>query len=740
MSLTYTPSNNDAYTLGDDSSPTAERLDLTRVDGALSDSSGIDSCYGVTSVSKGPETTQARERSQLRSVTVIQVGAASAATSTNYADVENSVNHRLALFATGSAISYAKQKLSLRMTQPAYQYTQSQSANNSNIKFGETDALTFTAVANEFQRQKFQAGAVMSTYRGNAALQMVAAGDPSNDSWGAQVVWEPTPDCAFDSIKGWDDVSEAAFVGEKGWIAAFDYQYYDGSHVTLNLGRYGTTTIGTSDEGQYATEELYFAQKNENVAGSKWGMLQDGKWPRVSTRGNDSGPTVTISGGGGNGATATATCGTEGTVTSITVTNGGSGYFTAPDVAISGGGGSGAEAKATLIGNAVGSITIDNPGSGYTPVPAVRKSDSKSWYAADINSDGSKQSHTVSYGNEKMQIELSGIVVNDAIRQSGISQTTDNNVLDAITPLNCYTNLQLGDSYSFPVGNSFNFRNHAANMGIHVGRSATFNIWSTDPEDWDISDSPNPEDDHWALLEKTHGDSYTYHWGNQRTYAETSDGNNLVRDGQGESIETLASKRTILNAENVTESATVGYNHEYEARWFDFSNSSIGQKYISSAAQFGLNMGISTGLGEQGALSVGLMGFSFKMPPPEATLGQFTMDLSASLLAAKEELSITGLENALTTCLYLVETKLNAGETNNDAGLTDNEVQAVPGSVDNVLAPTIHTEQGVAEADATVATADAALMNVSTNNSLNAKAAKTEVRVLGVNVGTIASA
>ena len=182
MSLIYTPGYLDAYTLGNNSSPTAKRLDLSRADGALSDSNEIDSCFGVTSVSKGPETTQAGERSQLRSVTVIQVGAASAATSTNYADVKNSVNHRLALFATGSAISYAKQKLSLRMTQPAYQYTQSQSANSSNIGFGETDALTFTAVAKEFQRQKFQDGAVMSTYRGNEAVELVAPAASTSSS------------------------------------------------------------------------------------------------------------------------------------------------------------------------------------------------------------------------------------------------------------------------------------------------------------------------------------------------------------------------------------------------------------------------------------------------------------------------------------------------------------------------------------------------------------------------------
>jgi len=45
-------------------------------------------------------------------------------------------------------------------------------------------------------------------------------------------------------------------------------------------------------------------------------------------------PTVTISGGGGNGATATAAVSSTGLVTSILITNGGSGYTTAPTATI----------------------------------------------------------------------------------------------------------------------------------------------------------------------------------------------------------------------------------------------------------------------------------------------------------------------------------------------------------------------------------------------------------------------
>jgi hypothetical protein len=88
-------------------------------------------------------------------------------------------------------------------------------------------------------------------------------------------------------------------------------------------------------------------------------------------------PTVVFSGGGGAGAAATATIDPRG-LTSISITNAGS--YTlgspAPAVSFSGGGGSGAAATAVLtqFGHSdfrVTSITITNPGSGYTSAPSV---------------------------------------------------------------------------------------------------------------------------------------------------------------------------------------------------------------------------------------------------------------------------------------------------------------------------------------------------------------------------------
>ncbi len=70
-------------------------------------------------------------------------------------------------------------------------------------------------------------------------------------------------------------------------------------------------------------------------------------------------------------ATATATI-SGGTVTGLTITNGGIGYFSAPSVTIAAPpSGTTATATATISGGVVTGLTITNPGSGYTSAPAV---------------------------------------------------------------------------------------------------------------------------------------------------------------------------------------------------------------------------------------------------------------------------------------------------------------------------------------------------------------------------------
>ncbi len=59
------------------------------------------------------------------------------------------------------------------------------------------------------------------------------------------------------------------------------------------------------------------------------------------------------------------------TVTSFTVSNGGSNYTSAPDVTVSGGGGSGATGTATISGGEVTAVSVGTAGIGYSSPPTV---------------------------------------------------------------------------------------------------------------------------------------------------------------------------------------------------------------------------------------------------------------------------------------------------------------------------------------------------------------------------------
>lgn len=92
-----------------------------------------------------------------------------------------------------------------------------------------------------------------------------------------------------------------------------------------------------------------------------------------------------VSGAVTTNATATVSL-TSQAISSVTVTNAGSGYTIPPTIRIIGGGtGSGAILTPVMSGDTVASITITNPGSGYTATPTIQITPwSKSVDASDI--------------------------------------------------------------------------------------------------------------------------------------------------------------------------------------------------------------------------------------------------------------------------------------------------------------------------------------------------------------------
>ena len=80
-------------------------------------------------------------------------------------------------------------------------------------------------------------------------------------------------------------------------------------------------------------------------------------------------PRISITGGGGSGAAASVVV--DGSLYSVEVTEGGSGYTSSPLVSIVGGGGSGAAATAIITKGVVSRILVNQGGSGYTSQPQI---------------------------------------------------------------------------------------------------------------------------------------------------------------------------------------------------------------------------------------------------------------------------------------------------------------------------------------------------------------------------------
>ncbi len=142
-----------------------------------------------------------------------------------------------------------------------------------------------------------------------------------------------------------------------------------------NLAEAGTEeAIWSFNKLQYATDATSI-----NTAWSGWTLgdtIADAGITNMGS-GYTSAPTVTISGGGGTGATATATIttvniGTNASpvyvtrVSSVNITNPGSGYTSVPTIAISGGGGTGATAESHMAATRTFTYTNLDQGASAT--------------------------------------------------------------------------------------------------------------------------------------------------------------------------------------------------------------------------------------------------------------------------------------------------------------------------------------------------------------------------------------
>jgi hypothetical protein len=160
--------------------------------------------------------------------------------------------------------------------------------------------------------------------------------------------------------------------------------------VTItNPGNYSLTTgsiVMTVNYYQKVTAAVYTVNTTTSTVLSSLALTNGGS-------GYTSNPTVTFTGGGAT-TQATATAKINGSVQSVTLTSGGSGYTTAPTVSFSGGSGSGAAASSTIAG-AVTGVNVTAVGTGYTTATVTINSASGTGAAATANLTGIVGSITV---------------------------------------------------------------------------------------------------------------------------------------------------------------------------------------------------------------------------------------------------------------------------------------------------------------------------------------------------------
>lgn len=158
-----------------------------------------------------------------------------------------------------------------------------------------------------------------------------------------------------------------------------DAAYSTGIIGTITAGAYSITVPAAIDGlpikltySDIALNRVEFTTDDEDNSSNRT-LTQ-----RAIYFGHDYNPSSLNGGGGvdvdflvGSGASATARISQAGTVESVTITNGGTGYSGTPTIQLNGGGGTGATAVAVVSGGQISAINVTAKGSGYTSSPTV---------------------------------------------------------------------------------------------------------------------------------------------------------------------------------------------------------------------------------------------------------------------------------------------------------------------------------------------------------------------------------
>ena len=173
------------------------------------------------------------------------------------------------------------------------------------------------------------------------------------------------------------------------WINGVSIWSYK-SNISKTFGALTGITIDDAGQGYDAAFPPSITIAGGGGSGATASVVVNGSLDSIEVTAGGSGytesPLVSIVGGGGSGATATAII-TKGAVSRVLINDGGTGYTSQPTITIVGGGGQGATATAAVRGP-IKSISVDSGGSSYTSLPEVQITSGSGAVAQPIVSNG----------------------------------------------------------------------------------------------------------------------------------------------------------------------------------------------------------------------------------------------------------------------------------------------------------------------------------------------------------------
>ena len=210
--------------------------------------------------------------------------------------------------------------------------------------------------------------------------------------------------------------------------------------------------------------------------------------------GYTSSPTIAFPSGGGSNAAAVALL-SPGAVSSVTVVNGGTNFTSTPTLTFEGGGGTGAVATAVLTSGVITSVSVSNGGSGYTSAPAIV-------VQTGVNNAAAATATLMPYGVSGSSMETflqrvwlmypnqtgnqenggtflvsaPGSLTDFATSDGGLTYTSSDSFLRYQ-----YTNIKQSNGYLYPIGDSsVDVISNVQTSGSPT--TTTFNYQNTDPQ------------------------------------------------------------------------------------------------------------------------------------------------------------------------------------------------------------------------------------------------------------------